>query len=70
MSKYETMQSLVSYGTGTGGIAVAHLIEPAHQSLLQDGTLIGGFALVVLRLAYDGLKLYRYIRKKYDEQGD
>lgn len=64
-------QSVISYLVGGGGIVVAEKIDVISQlaANAQDYTIIGGFIIVVLRVMYDALRLYRSIRNK-NEQSD
>ena len=52
------MGSVVSYAVGTFGLLVSFSED------IQAITLLVSLAILVLRLVYDGIRLWRYIRRK------
>ena len=54
------MESSTSYGLGILGLLVA-VVESA-----QEVTIVASMLILLVRLIYDAVRLYRYIRSKRD----
>ncbi len=63
MDHGETTKALVSYGIGLGSITIAQVAETAHTL-----TIFAGLLVVSVRLVHDGVRLYRYLKKKGAEE--
>lgn len=53
----EHLDSAVSYGVGGAGVLMAL------NDIAKTGTLLVGLVVIVMRAIYDGIKLYRFIKK-------
>jgi len=62
MQKHEIGDRVMSYGAGGAGITAAKTLELT--SVVQEVTIWLGLLLILVRLAYDGLKLYRAVKRK------
>lgn len=66
---HEDVQSVVSYGTATGGVTAGLMTDAALY--MQHATILIALLVGLVRLAYDGIRLYRYLRRKHtNEQSD
>lgn len=52
------MESSTSYGLGLLGLLIA-VVETA-----QEITIVASLVILLIRLIYDGVRLYRYIKSK------
>jgi hypothetical protein len=55
--------SATSYAVGTGGI----IVGAAHQASQLDWTGFGGGLIILVRLTYDIVRLYRFWKNKEPE---
>lgn len=66
MNISEGTQSAIGYGVGAGGVALAYA-EPVLETMTTSSqyiTLIGGALIILLRVTYDALRLYKEWEKK------
>jgi len=61
-SKSEAIDSATSYSIGGGSVVLASMVEIAHYA--QAMAIIFGCIIAALRLAYDGVRLYRLWKDK------
>jgi hypothetical protein len=52
--------SATSYAVGTGGL----IVGAAHQAEQLDWTSVGGGLIILVRLIYDVVRLYRFWKNK------
>lgn len=57
MAAKEAAESAISYSVGGASIILAHCIESA-----QIVTVVCGVLIVIIRLVYDAIKLYRLFK--------
>lgn len=58
----DAADSVMAYGTGAFGLTVAGLADIAEAA--QQLTVIFACGVVFLRLCYDAVKFYRYLKTK------
>lgn len=62
MSTNDNIDSLISYSAATCGFTIATLADVA--SVFQSLIVILTFCVVLFRMVYDGIRLYRFIKQK------
>lgn len=60
--KHEAIESVTSYSAGFGTLVYAHISDMARYS--EKIAIILACIVVLFRAIYDGIRLYRYWRKK------